>query len=96
MNVAAGALPATDNGITGTRPKAETKRQTAGRVINAMKAAGLTPQGWQVRSLVGSLLANHEEPTDEDLTRALMRAPWFPKPQVRKYQVGENGWRTRS
>lgn len=94
MSSPPGTTP-TRNGITGTRTKAETKRRTASRVVAAMTSAGIPPHGWQVRTLVASLVANREEPTDEQLTLALMAAPWFPKPSVRKYQIGESGWRTR-
>lgn len=86
----------TPNGITGTRPKAETKRVLAARVIRAMKAAGMSPQGWQVRSLTATLLAGQDrlEMTDEQIVMQLMRAPWFPKHRRRRYAVGEAGWRT--
>lgn len=84
------------NGITGTRTKAETKRRTTGRIVAAMTAAGMTPHGWQVRSLLASLRANEEEPTERELTEALMRAPWFKKPHIRRFGVGDPGWRTRS
>ena len=93
MTAPPGISRTSDNGITGSRPKAETKRHVAGRVVRTMKAAGLEPHGWQVRSLVASVLANHEEPTDEQLTLALMAAPWFPKPRRRRYRIGEAGWR---
>lgn len=84
------------NGITGTRTKAETKRRTASRIVAAMTASGMTPHGWQVRSLLASLRANNEEPTDRELYEALMRAPWFKKPHIRRHGVGDPGWRTRS
>lgn len=89
-------LAPTSNGITGTRSKAETKRQTAGRVVGALKAAGLPAPGWQVRSLVATLDASGDGPTDEDIVAALMAAPWFPKRPIRQWRVGEAGWRTRS
>ena len=82
---------ATPNGITGTRTKAETKRLTASRVVAAMTAAGLPAPGWQVRSLVATLVANHEQPDHDDVMRALMAAPWFPKPTRRHWRVGEGG-----
>lgn len=93
---------ATTNGITGTRPNAETKRPAhrgstkkvvASRVIRAMKAAGMQPQGWQVRSLTTTLLAAHEEPTEEQVMRTLMAAPWCPKPRIRRHGIGGPGWR---
>lgn len=83
--------------ITGTGPdrsKAETKRVLTARILRAMRRAGLAPQGWQVRSLLATLVANREEPTDEELLQSVMRAPWYPKPRKRRYQVGETGWRT--
>lgn len=86
-----GREAAAQNGITGTRTKAETKRLLSGRVISAMKAADLQPQGWQVRSLVATLMANREEPTDEQITLQLMRANWFSKPRRRQWRVGEGG-----
>lgn len=90
-------VAATQNGITGTRTKAETKRALSARVIRAMKSAGVPPQGWQVRSLVATLVANREEPTDEQLLHQLMTAPWFPKPSRRHWRVGEGGgWATSS
>ena len=96
MTAPPGIARPTQNGITGTRTKAETKRQTAGRVINAMRAAGMTPQGWQVRTVTASLISNGDEPSDEALIRALMSAPWFPRPRIRKWQIGETGWRTHT
>lgn len=85
------------HGITGTRPKAETKRETAARIIRAMTAAGMTPHGWQVRSLVATLTANRELPTDEEIVQSLMQAPWYPKPRRRHWRIGEGGGlRTRS
>ncbi len=93
----------TQNAITGTRPNAETQRPTRGhaatkravasKVIRAMRSAGMPPLGWQVRSLTATLLANHEEPTDEQIVLALMAAPWAPKPRVRRHDVGGPGWR---
>ena len=97
MTAPPGRQSATQNGITGTRTKAETKRALSARVIRAMKSAGLEPQGWQVRSLVATLVANREEPTDEQLLHQLMAAPWFPKPGRRHWRVGEGGgWATVS
>lgn len=85
-----GASP-TVNGITGTRLNAETKRALSARIIRAMKAADLEPVGWQVRSLMSTLVANRDEPTDEQVMHALMRAPWYPKPRRRHWRVGEGG-----
>lgn len=90
MKAPPGTAP-TSNGITGTRTKAETKRELSARIIKTMKAANLAPQGWQVRSLVASVMANHDEPTDTQVIEALMRAPWFPKPSRRHWRVGEGG-----
>lgn len=85
------------NRITGTGPKAETKRETSARIIKAMRAAGMEPQGWQVRSLVSTLLANREAPSDAEVIEALMRAPWYRKPGRRHWRVGEGGgWAVRS
>lgn len=105
MNPPPGHVP-TKTRITGTGPNAETKRPTRGqaatkravaaKVIRAMRSAGLKPQGWQVRSLTATLLANREQPTDEQVLRALMAAPWFPKPRVRQHQLGGVGWRVTS
>lgn len=81
------------DGITGTRPKAAIRRELADRFNAAARRAGVPLLGWQVRSLINSTLANNEAPTDEDLVRALMAAPWFPKPRRRRYQLGEAGWR---
>lgn len=86
----------TQNGITGTRPKAEIRRELADRFNAAARRAGITLLGWQVRSLIATTLVNHDEPTDEQLICALMAAPWFPKPRVRRHGVGDPGWRTRS
>ena len=91
MSAPPGQARTSANGITGTRTKAETKRHLAGRVVSAMKSAGLPAPGWQVRSLVATLIANREEPTDEDVYRALMAAPWFPKARRRHWRVGEGG-----
>lgn len=86
----------TSNGITGTRPKAEIRRELADRFNAAARRTGVTLLGWQVRSLITTTLANHAEPSEEDLVRALMSAPWFPKPHRRRYQIGESGWRTHA
>jgi len=85
------------DGSTGARTNAETKRQLAGRVIELMTVAGLTPCGWQVRSILKALRDCREEPTDAQIAIALMKANWFPKPRRRQWQVGEGGgWATRS
>lgn len=85
------------NGITGTRTKAEIRRELADRFNAAARRSGVTLMGWQVRTLIASALANDDEPTDEQLMRTLMAAPWFPKPTVRKWRVGEGGgWAVRS
>lgn len=96
MNSPPGDARNLQNGITGTRTKAETKRRTASRIVAAMTASGMTPHGWQVRSLLASLRANGEEPSDRELYEALMKAPWFKKPHIRRHGVGDPGWRTRS
>jgi hypothetical protein len=67
------------------------------RVVGMMRRAGLQPEAWQVESLAATLVANHEEPTDEQLLHQLMAAPWFPKPSRRHWRVGEGGgWATSS
>lgn len=87
----------TSNGITGTRPKAEIRRELADRFNAAARRSEVTLLGWQVRSLINSTLAAHEEPTDEELMTVLMRAPWFRKPSRRHWRVGEGGgWAVRS
>jgi hypothetical protein len=88
----------TSIGITGTRNhKAAIRRELADRINAAGRRAGVKLLGWQVRSLIASATANDHVPTDEDLTLALMAAPWFPKPRVRQWRVGEGGgWATRS
>lgn len=105
MSAPPGMTPATPNRITGTGTNAETKRRGSGstkkvvasKVIRAMNAAGLPPCGWQVRSLTATLIANREAPTNEDVVRALMAAPWYPKPRRRQWRVGEGGgWAVRS
>ena len=83
------------------RAEADRHRLTASplrrRLASMLKAAGIEPEPWQVESLEASLIANGEQPTDADLTRALMRAPWFPKPGRRHWRVGEGGgWAVRS
>lgn len=82
------------HGITGTPTNAETKRALSARVIRALNAAHLEPAGWRVRSLMVALTATGETPTDDDVTRSLMAAPWYPKPPIRRFGVGDVGWRT--
>jgi hypothetical protein len=87
----------TRNGITGTRPKAAIRRELADRINAAGRRAGVKLLGWQVRSLMATMTANDEAPTDAEITRSLMSAPWFPKPRRRHWRVGEGGGlRTRS
>lgn len=66
------------------------------RITEMMRRAGHTPESWQVESLAATFIANRVAPTDEQIVRELMSAPWFPKPRVRRWRVGETGWRTRS
>lgn len=67
------------------------------RIVGLCRRAGIEPEVWQVESLAATLVANHEEPTDAELMRALMRAPWAPKPGLRHWRVGEGGgWAVRS
>lgn len=101
MSAPAGIAPGQD-GSTSTRTKAETKRGAASRnraisarLIRLMKSSGLEPQAWQIRQLLKSL-HDVDEPSDDDLFRALMAAPWFPKRRRRQWRVGEAGWRTSS
>jgi hypothetical protein len=92
-----GLAPSASNGITGTRNhKAETNRVLTGTIKRLCRAAAIDPQPWQVRSLSATLAASHELPTEGDVMRSLMAAPWFPKPRIRRFRVGETGWRTRS
>jgi hypothetical protein len=84
------------SGITGTRTKAEIRRELADRFNAAARRADIALTGWQVRGLIATVIADHEEPSDHDLILALMRAPWFPKHHRRRFQVGEVGWRTHS
>jgi hypothetical protein len=91
-----GTQPDLSNGITGTRPKAEIRRELADRFNAAARRSGVTLRGWQVRSLITTTMANNEQPTDRDLIETLMRAPWFPKPRRRHHGVGGPGWRVRS
>ncbi len=84
------------NGITGTQTKAETNRVLTGTIKRLCRGAGLEPEPWQIRSLLASLRANRETPTDEQMVLALMRAPWFPRPTRRHWRVGEGGgWAVR-
>lgn len=97
MTAPPGIARTSASGITGTRTKAETNRVLTGTFKRLARAAGFELEAWQVRTLIASTVANHEEPTDEDLMRALMRAPWFPKPRRRHWRVGEGGgWGIRS
>lgn len=87
----------TSPAITGTRnTKAETNRVLTGTIKRLARAAGHEPQPWQVRSLIATLAANRELPTEDEIARSLMAAPWFPKPRIRRWRVGETGWRTHS
>lgn len=87
-----GVAPTTQNGITGTRTNAEIRRATATRFQAAARVMGLDPlTGWQLRSLMATQKADGDEPTDEDIIRKLMAAPWFPKRPIRKWRVGEGG-----
>lgn len=97
MTAPPGIARTSANGITGTRPKAEIRRELADRFNAAARRGGVGLAGWQVRTLIATTLANHDEPTDEDLMHALMAAPWFPKPRRRHWRVGEGGgWAVRS
>lgn len=87
----------TADGITGTRTKAETNRVLTGTIKRLSRAAGFELEPWQVRSALASLRANESMPTDEQVIRALMAAPWFPKPGRRHWRVGEGGgWAVRA
>lgn len=83
------------------RAEADRHRMTATplhrRIVDKMRAAGLEPEAWQVESVAASLIANGEQPTDADLMRELMRAPWTRKPGRRHWRLGEGGgWATTS
>lgn len=96
MSAPPGHAPA-PTGITGTRNhKAETNRVLTGTIKRLARAAGHEPQPWQVRSLIATLAANRELPTEREVLESLMAAPWFPKPRRRHWRVGETGWRTHS
>jgi hypothetical protein len=97
----------TDRNLTDLRPKKRDRRAEADRhrmtrsplhrrIVGMMRRSGFTPEAWQVESLAATFTANKVTPTDEELTRGLMAAPWYPKPRVRRWRVGETGWRTRS
>lgn len=107
MTAPPGGSPATDRNLTDLRPKRDRRAESArhrmnrtplhSRIASMMRAGGMEPEAWQVESVAASLVANREEPTDEQLTVSLMAAPWFPKPTVRKWRVGEGGgWAVRS
>lgn len=97
MTAPPGRQAVEQNGITGTRTKAEFRRDLADRVNAAGRRAGIKLLGYQVRSLMATLTANDEDPTDEQITLQLMRAPWFPKPRRRGWRLGEGGgWAVRS
>lgn len=102
------AGPATvDRNLTDLRPRKRDRRAEADRhrmmrtplhrrVVASIRRAGHEPVAYQVESIVATMVANHEEPTDEQILLALMAAPWFPKPRVRRHGVGGPGWRTAS
>lgn len=91
------------NGITGTRTKAETNRILTGMTKRKARAAGVEPTAQEMRHMLASLRAEADverTPTielDERLTRFLMRAPWFRQRATIKWRVGEGGgWGVRS
>lgn len=94
-----------DRNLTDLRPTKRDRRAEANRhrttrtpahrrVHAAMVAAGITPEPWQVESLVTALLARRNAATDDALVEELMRAPWFPRARRRPWKIGELGWRT--
>lgn len=85
------------DGLTGTPTKAAIRQALTARINAAGRRAGVHLLGWQVRSLIATLLVNGTAPTDAEIAIALMRANWFPKPRRRQWRVGEGGgWATRS
>ncbi|WP_370287892.1 hypothetical protein [Nocardioides sp.] len=80
MNTSAGSTPA-PNGITGTRTKAETKRQMAARIITVAKAAGINPSGADVRHALDALAAKDRVSDLDVLDRLMRRAPGARKPR---------------
>ena len=98
--------PPTPHGDTGTRSNAETKtasrtanrRALVGRILDHGRRRGVKLAGWQVRNVLRTLEESGaiRQPTDEQVLRALMAAPWFPKPRVRQHQLGGVGWRVTS
>lgn len=89
-----------DRNLTDLRPQPKRDRRATPlhrRIVGLCRRAGIEPEVWQVESVAAALVANHEEPTDAELMRALMRAPWAPKPCRRHWRVGEGGgWAVRS
>lgn len=71
-----GSARLTQNGITGTRTKAEIRRELADRINAAGRRAGVQLHGWQVRLMTSTLLAADEVPTEEEFFRGLMSDQW--------------------
>jgi hypothetical protein len=87
--------PSPDTKDETKRGASSRNRELAARLIRLMKRNDLVAEGWQIRGLLKAL--NVDEPTDDDLMRALMAAPWYPKRRRRHWRVGEGGgWATRS
>lgn len=74
----------------------EIKRRLHGRAEALLRGLAIPRDGWAIRTAVASIMANHIEPTDEQMVEQLMRAHTFPKPRRRHWRIGEAGWRTRS
>lgn len=88
-----GSARLTQNGTTGTRPEATIRRELADRINAAARRAGLQLHGAQVRLLMKTLIAADEVPTEEEIYRGLMAAPWSRKTKVQNWRLGEAGWR---
>ena len=104
MDAPPGGTPTDDRNLTDLRPRKRNRRAEADRhrmtrtplhrrVCASIRRAGVEPQPFQVESVVATMIANHEEPTDEQILRELMRAPWFTKPRVLHHGIGGPGWR---
>lgn len=78
------------------RPPERASRATRRRLTSALvSVSGMSHA--EARERIAATVADIDgELSDEALMRALMRAPWFPKPHRRHWRVGEGGgWATR-
>lgn len=96
MTFPPGSARLTQNGIAGTRTKAEIRREIADRINAASRRAGLQLHGAQVRILMKALIAAEDAPTEEEIYSRLMAAPWSRKTTAQSWRLGETGWRLRS